>query len=45
MNYRLWVSEDRCTMIHMWDDGTVTVATRPDPSATWGPPIRMVEES
>ncbi len=44
MNYRLWVSKDGTTLMRMWDNGQVEVATRPDPGATWGPPTNLVEE-
>ncbi len=41
---RIWVSEDRCTLVTVWSSGTATVATRDDPSHTWGPPITLTEE-
>ena len=44
MIYRLWVNDQRTVMIEMWDNGTVTVATRDHPSHTWGPPVTLNEE-
>ncbi len=48
---RLYVSEDRCTLVRTWPEAVdgkprlvVEVATRPDPDAVWGPPVRVVEE-
>ena len=45
MTNRVWVNEERTVLVSMWPDGTVTVATRPDPHATWGPPVTMKEEA
>lgn len=50
--YRLWVSEDRCTLVRMWESidtseaghFVVEVATRAHPSHTWGPPVTLTEE-
>ncbi len=51
---RIWVSEDRCTLLTIWydiellaldsDTTVVTVARRDHPSHTWGPPITLTEE-
>lgn len=41
---RIWVSSDRCTLVTLYDDGTMTVATRPDAGAIWGPPVTVREE-
>jgi hypothetical protein len=41
---RTFVSEDRCTMVTIWPSGSMHVATRPLPGATWGPPVTVVEE-
>jgi hypothetical protein len=61
-DYRLWVSEDRCTLVRVWIElvdmtgagsgdreilpgaTAVEVATREDPSHTWGPPVTLAEE-
>jgi hypothetical protein len=42
---RVLVSADRCTLAYIWPDGPITVATRDDPDATWGPPVTVEEES
>lgn len=48
--YRLWVSDDRCTLLRLWYAGDfeqlthVEVATRETPAHTWGPPITLSEE-
>lgn len=44
MTYRLWVSEDRCVMVELWEDGTCRVARRESPDHTWGPPVTLSEE-
>ena len=53
MRHRIWVSDDRRVLLTIWyendllplDSATeVTVATREDPSHTWGPPITLTEE-
>lgn len=44
MSYRLFVSEERTVLVWIYENGDVAVALRPDPDATWGPPIPMVEE-
>jgi hypothetical protein len=44
MTYRLWVSADRKTLVRMWENGTVEVATRENSWETWGPPIELEEE-
>jgi hypothetical protein len=41
---RLWVNESRTVMVRLWGSGTVEVATRKDPSHTWGPPVYLEEE-
>lgn len=35
---RLLVNDEGTILVHIWEDGTVDVATRPDRSTTWGPP-------
>ncbi len=45
MNYRLWVSEDRLTLVRVWDNGTCEIAMRLSPWVTWGPPIQLTKES
>jgi hypothetical protein len=46
--YRLWVSDDRCLLVRLWNDlgkgEELEVATRKSPYDTWGPPIRLSEE-
>ena len=44
VSYRLWVSEDRRTLIRIWENGVAEAAFRVDPYATWGPPVKLVEE-
>ncbi len=51
---RIWVSEDRCTLLTIWYDtpsdyivgkpANVTIARRDDPGHTWGPPVTLTEE-
>lgn len=41
---RVFVSDDRCTLVDLWPDGTVTVATRNHPSEIWSPPTYLKEE-
>jgi hypothetical protein len=41
---RIFVSEDRCTLVTIWPTGTVQVATRIRPWMTWGPPVTLTEE-
>ncbi len=47
---RIWVSEDRCILLTIWQREyatsvpTVTVAVRDDPAHTWGPPVKLTEE-
>ena len=45
MTNRVWVNEARTVLVEMWPDGTVTVATRENPSDTWGPPVTVKEEA
>jgi hypothetical protein len=43
----IWVSQDRCTLVHRHVEGEVvvmTVATRPDSDAVWGPPVKLEQE-
>ncbi len=53
--HRIWVSDDRCTLLTIWYDNpgdyivggkpaNVTIAHRDDPSHTWGPPVTLIEE-
>jgi hypothetical protein len=37
--YRLWVNDDSTLLVRQWNDGTVEIAERDDPSHVWGPPI------
>ena len=47
-DYRLFVNKERTVMVRIWGEGTPTVlaevATREDPSHTWGPPVIVKEE-
>jgi hypothetical protein len=42
--YRLWVSEDKLTLVRLWPDGSCEVATRTHPDHSWGPPTKLAEE-
>lgn len=44
-NYKLYVSEDRCTMVRFWTTGQVEVCTREFEGAIWGPPTVVEVES
>lgn len=44
MSYRLFVSDDRCTLVRIWATGVVEVCTREFDGAIWGPPIELAEE-
>jgi hypothetical protein len=35
----IWVSDGRTVLVTRYDDGMMTVATRPGPDAIWSPPI------
>jgi hypothetical protein len=45
---KLWVNEDRTVMVAQRaadeDNGTLMVATRPEPGAVWGPPVEVKPE-
>jgi len=41
--YRLFVNSDRTVYVRLWPDGSVEVATRPEPDRIWGPPITVRE--
>ena len=41
---RIFVNHERTVLVTLWPNGTCEVASRPDSSATWGPPMRMNEE-
>lgn len=48
-HYRLFVSKDRTVMLRIWvgsvpSKDVYEVATREDPSHTWGPPVILKEE-
>lgn len=50
MSYRIWVSPERTVLITLWSASEespeqMTVATRSEPGATWGPPVTVVEEA
>lgn len=42
--YRLWVSEDACTLVRVWSNGACEVAHRETTADTWGPPVLLAEE-
>lgn len=43
--YRLWVNRERTVLARVWlGSGIAEVATRDDPSDTWGPPTRLLQE-
>ena len=42
---RQWVNQDRTVLVRQYDDGQMEVATRPEPAATWGPPVQVILES
>ena len=44
-DYRLWVNDDSTMLVRLWPDGSMEVATRPEPGATWGPPTNLKEEA
>ena len=41
---RVWVSDDRRTLVRLWASGEMELAWREGPSHTWGPPIVLHEE-
>lgn len=41
---KIMVNEDRTVLVTVYEDGTMTVATRPHESGIWGPPVRVEEE-
>ena len=44
-DYRLFVSEDRCTLVRWWiETDQVEVSTREDEGAIWSPPVLLEEE-
>lgn len=45
MTYKLWVNAERTVLVRLWDNGSMEVATRPDPGASWGPPVTVIEEA
>lgn len=36
-----WLNPERTILVMQLDDGTITVAVRPDVDAVWGPPNRV----
>lgn len=43
--YLLWVNEERTVLVRWWwPDNTMEVATRTDPAAIWGPPVKLEME-
>jgi hypothetical protein len=43
-DYRLFVNDERTVLLRIWPDGATEIATREDPSHTWGPPVVVREE-
>ena len=43
--YRLWVSDDRCTLVRLWNNRTLEVCRRNEPDGIWGPPVTLAEEA
>lgn len=41
---RIFVNKERTVLVSVWQNGTMTVATREHPSHTWGPPVTVTEE-
>jgi hypothetical protein len=47
LSYRLWVNDERTTLVRIWEDGGqghCEVAAREAPDHTWGPPVYLTEE-
>lgn len=42
--YRLWISDDKTTLVRFWNTGITEVAFRESAAHTWGPPIEVTEE-
>jgi hypothetical protein len=42
---RLFVNGARTVLVTCWSNGEVEVAFREHPGATWGPPVRVVEDT
>jgi hypothetical protein len=40
----VWVNDERTVLVTRLDDGTMTVATRSEPDARWGPPVTVHPE-
>ena len=43
-----WVNDERTVLVMQYDEnepGVLHVATRPEPGATWGPPIKVKKET
>jgi hypothetical protein len=45
MTYKVWLNSDRTVLLTIWDNGEVEIAVRDRPGETWGPPIRMEEQT
>jgi hypothetical protein len=43
--YLLWVNEERTVLVRWWPNNSMEVATRPEPDAIWGPPIKVEMEA
>lgn len=41
---RIFVNLERTFLVRIWPSGTMEVATRDEPGATWGPPVYLEEE-
>lgn len=42
--YRLWLNDEQTILVREWSDGQMEIAFRPDPGATWGPPMKLLSE-
>ena len=39
-----WVNKERTVLVTLWDDGTMTVASRGSEYMIWGPPAEVHPE-
>jgi len=43
--YRLWINKDRTVLVRLYSSGRMEVATRDEPWDSWGPPVKLKEET
>ena len=36
-----WINDERTVLVRQYDNGPMEVATRPEPGATWSPPVTV----